>query len=92
MVEPTGVPKEAIREKLATISGVANRQTSATEAWALAFALDGGGTADLRRHIFRAAVDNHWPLLELVRESVSLEEVFRNLTTRDDDRPEEARP
>ncbi|MEO5769689.1 MAG: ATP-binding cassette domain-containing protein [Polyangia bacterium] len=92
VVESNGVPKEAIREKLATISGVANCQTIATEAGALAFALDGGGTADLRRHIFRAAVDNHWPLLELVRESVSLEEVFRNLTTRDDDRPEEARP
>jgi ABC-2 type transport system ATP-binding protein len=91
VVESNGVPKDAIREKLATISGVASCQTIATEAGAHAFALDGGGTADLRRHIFRAAVDNHWPLLELVRESVSLEEVFRNLTTRDDDRPEEAR-
>jgi hypothetical protein len=37
----------------------------------------------LRRSLFRAAVDNHWPLLELVRESVSLEDVFRHLTTND---------
>ena len=49
----------------------------------MGFVLDGGGNADLRRSLFRAAVDNHWPLLELVRESVSLEDVFRHLTTND---------
>ena len=37
--------------------------------------------SDLRKPIFRAAVDNRWTLLELVRESASLEDVFRNLTT-----------
>ena len=34
--------------------------------------------------LFKAAVDNKWTLLELVRESVSLEDVFRNLTTGDE--------
>ena len=38
-------------------------------------------TEDLRKALFRAAVDNRWTLLELVRESASLEDVFRNLTT-----------
>ena len=36
---------------------------------------------DLRKPLFRTAVDNRWTLLELVRESASLEDVFRNLTT-----------
>jgi len=39
------------------------------------------GSADLRKPIFRAAVDNRWTLLELAREAASLEDVFRNLTT-----------
>ena len=46
-----------------------------------AFALDAAATADLRKPIFRTAVDNRWTLLELLRESASLEDVFRNLTT-----------
>ncbi len=91
VVESNGVAQDLMRDKLATLSGVARCEKIATEAGAHAFALDGGGSTDLRREIFRAAVDNKWPLLELVRESVSLEEVFRHLTTRDDARPEEAR-
>jgi len=38
--------------------------------------------------LFKAAVDNKWSLLELVRESVSLEAVFRNLTTGDEPKSE----
>jgi ABC-2 type transport system ATP-binding protein len=91
VVEANGVPQDAIRDKLAGLGGVARCERVATEAGAHAFALDSGTGADLRRAIFRAAVDNHWPLLELVRESVSLEDVFRHLTTRDDARPEETR-
>jgi ABC-2 type transport system ATP-binding protein len=90
VVESNGVAQDAIRSKLAGLLGVARCEKIAAEAGAHAFALDAGSATDLRREIFRAAVDNHWPLLELVRESVSLEEVFRNLTTRDDARPQEA--
>jgi len=46
-----------------------------------AFAIDATTTDDLRKSLFRAAVDNKWTLLELVRESASLEDVFRKLTT-----------
>ena len=91
LVESNGVSQDAIRDKLATIHGVARCERLATEAGAHAFALDAGTTDDLRRSIFRAAVDNHWPLLELVRESVSLEDVFRHLTTSDETKSEEAR-
>ncbi len=91
VVEANGTAQDTVRAKLAGITGVARCEKIATETGAHAFALDAGTSSDLRREIFRAAVDNHWPLLELVRESVSLEDVFRNLTTRDDARPEEAR-
>ena len=39
---------------------------------------------DLRKVLFRAAVENKWTLLELHREAASLETVFRNLTTREE--------
>ncbi len=37
-------------------------------------------TMDIRETIFRIAVENHWVLYELYRESLSLEEVFQHLT------------
>ena len=100
VVETNGTAQQAIREKLAGVEGVAHCDAVASEAGAMSFVLDSNGTTDLRRSLFRAAVDNRWPLLELVRESVSLEDVFRNLTTRDvakdagasAPRREEARP
>lgn len=38
------------------------------------------GSSDHRREFFRMAVDNKWDLLELRREAVQLDEVFRQLT------------
>ncbi len=38
------------------------------------------GSGDQRREFFRMAVENKWDLLELRREAVQLEEVFRQLT------------
>ncbi|HVR60416.1 MAG TPA: ATP-binding cassette domain-containing protein [Polyangia bacterium] len=81
VVEANGVSKDAIRDRLASLSGVARCEPVSGEQGALAFAIDGAASEDLRRMIFRAAVDNKWPLLELARESASLEDVFRNLTT-----------
>jgi hypothetical protein len=46
--------------------------------------LDAAGDEDLRKTLFRAAVDNKWTLLELHREAASLETVFRNLTTHEE--------
>ncbi|HEX3697282.1 MAG TPA: ATP-binding cassette domain-containing protein [Polyangia bacterium] len=81
VVESNGVSKDAIRDRLASLGGVSRCETVSGEAGAHAFAIDGAASDDLRKAIFRAAVDNKWPLLELVRESASLEDVFRNLTT-----------
>jgi ABC-2 type transport system ATP-binding protein len=81
VVESNGVPKDAIRDRLASLAGVTRCEAIAAEDGSHAFALDAGGASDLRKPIFRAAVDNRWTLLELGRESASLEDVFRNLTT-----------
>jgi len=87
VVESNGVPKEAIRDRLASLSGVARCEMVGGEAGSHAFAIDAAAAADLRKPIFRAAVDNRWTLLELLRESASLEDVFRNLTTREESKP-----
>jgi ABC-2 type transport system ATP-binding protein len=86
LVEQAGAAQEVIRDKLASIAGVARCERGPAEEGAHSFVLDASTAEDLRRTIFRAMVDNRWPLLELVRESVSLEDVFRNLTTKDDAR------
>jgi ABC-2 type transport system ATP-binding protein len=81
VVEANGVPGEAIRDRLKSLAGVARCEALAGEDGAHAFAIDAAAANDLRKPIFRAAVDNRWTLLELARESASLEDVFRNLTT-----------
>jgi ABC-2 type transport system ATP-binding protein len=81
MVETNGATQDAIKAKLAGIKGVTRCDTTAGEDGALAFTLDAAGDEDLRKVLFRAAVDNKWTLLELHREAASLETVFRNLTT-----------
>jgi ABC-2 type transport system ATP-binding protein len=43
-----------------------------------------GGDKDLRRELFQLAVDKGWVLLELRRDVVQLEEVFRDLTVKAD--------
>ena len=81
VVESNGVGKEAIRDRLASLAGVARCTLLGAEEGSHAFAIDASAASDLRKPIFRAAVDNRWTLLELARESASLEDVFRNLTT-----------
>ena len=45
------------------------------------FTLESAQGIDLRESVFRLAVENHWVILELRKEQVSLEDVFRQLTT-----------
>jgi ABC-2 type transport system ATP-binding protein len=45
------------------------------------FVLESAQGMDLREDIFHLAVENHWVILELRKEQVSLEDVFRQLTT-----------
>jgi ABC-2 type transport system ATP-binding protein len=81
VVEANGSPQETIKARLISVPGVLRCEKLATEDGALAFAIDGSSGEDLRKVLFRTAVDNRWTLLELVREAASLEDVFRTLTT-----------
>jgi ABC-2 type transport system ATP-binding protein len=81
VVESSGSPPDTIKARLVSVPGVLRCEKIATEDGALAFAIDGASGEDLRRVLFRTAVDNRWPLLELVRDAASLEDVFRTLTT-----------
>ena len=81
VVDGSGLALPAIKEKLVTLKGVSTCKPIAGEDGTLTFAIDGAASADLRKPLFQMAVDNKWALLELVRESASLEDVFRNLTT-----------
>jgi ABC-2 type transport system ATP-binding protein len=81
IVEKNGAAPESIRDRLAALAGVARCETVAGEDNAVSLTIDAAANDDLRKSIFRAAVDNQWTLLELARESASLEDVFRHLTT-----------
>jgi ABC-2 type transport system ATP-binding protein len=81
VVESVGAAPEAVKDKVVALSGVTQCQKIAGEDGAHTFAIDGVATNDLRKSLFRVAVDNKWPLLELTRQAASLEDVFRNLTT-----------
>ena len=83
VIEQNGTPKAAIAEKLGQLTGVARCAEVDGESGTFGFAVDGAGADDLRKPLFRAAVDNGWSLLELQRQGASLEDVFRKLT-RDD--------
>lgn len=84
VLEANGVPRDAIRERLAKVGGVSRCEVTTGDGGEHAFKIDAATAEDLRKPLFRAAVDNQWTLLELVREQASLEDVFRHLTTRDD--------
>jgi len=78
-----GAPAEAVRQKIGAISGVARCEARPGGNGATELIVDASGSEDLRRPLFRAAVDNGWTMLELARKSASLEDVFRKLTTED---------
>jgi ABC-2 type transport system ATP-binding protein len=86
VIEANGAAAEAVKDKVAGVTGVAQCQKVAGEEGAHTFAIDGDAKIDLRKLLYRAAVDNKWTLLELTRQAASLEDVFRNLTTGEETR------
>jgi ABC-2 type transport system ATP-binding protein len=72
-----------VRDKLEAMAGVRSVSQDPSESDTLQFTVTTDGARDLRRELFRAAVDNGWPLLELDRREASLEEVFARLTKSD---------
>ncbi len=69
------------RQKLDAIVGVHRVTETDGEDAAATFIVASKGEQDLRREIFGCARDNQWVLLELHRQTASLEDVFRRLTT-----------
>jgi ABC-2 type transport system ATP-binding protein len=69
-----------VRAKLEELAGVRSVAQESSESGTLQFTITSDGSKDLRRELYRASVDNGWPLLELDRREASLEEVFARLT------------
>ena len=86
VIEANGANADAVKAKVAGLSGVALCQKVTGEDGAYSFAIDGDAKSDLRKLLYHAAVDNKWTLLELIRQAASLEDVFRNLTTGEETR------
>lgn len=63
-------------EKLKAISGVKQVETNGKDRWRISTI----GKNDIREALFRLAVEQNAPLLELHRDELSIEDVFRQLT------------
>lgn len=75
-------PSADVRTKLTNLEDVEKVEQIATNGDDLKkFTLECAKGVDLREKVFRLAVENNWVLLEMRKEQVSLEEVFRQLTT-----------
>jgi len=71
---------EEARQKLDTIVGVHRVTEAEGEPDAASFIVASQGEQDLRREIFTCVRDSGWVMLELNRQTASLEDVFRKLT------------
>jgi len=81
----TGSPprKADVESALAKIKGVARVTELPTDDRAHSFELSSEQEIDLRPELFRLIVDKGWVILELQRDTQTLEDVFRNLTVGD---------
>ncbi len=69
-------PPAAARDALRTILGVLDVRDVLTSDGTAAFAVEAARDRDVRGEIFQLATDRRWPLLELRRVGMTLEEVF----------------
>lgn len=80
-------PKRAeVEEALSKVEGVKKCGELPTDERAHAFELVSEEDVDLRPEVFKLIVDKGWVLLELHRDSQTLEDVFRSLTIGDERR------
>ncbi|MGH7279932.1 MAG: ATP-binding cassette domain-containing protein, partial [Polyangiaceae bacterium] len=74
-------PKESeVRDAVSKVSGVRRVIELPTDERAHAYHLTSDDDADLRPDLFRLIADKGWVLLELHRDTQTLEDVFRDLT------------
>jgi ABC-2 type transport system ATP-binding protein len=75
-----------VQSALRAVAGVRSVGEMPTDEKAHAFELAGDQDGDLRSDLFRLVVSKGWTLLELRRDSQTLEDVFRDLTKGDERR------
>jgi ABC-2 type transport system ATP-binding protein len=80
LFDAQGLDETVVQDKLGQIPGVVAVAPAPSESGTVEVRLTTSSGQDIRREIFRAAVENQWPLLELDRREASLEEVFGRLT------------
>ena len=81
------LPKRAeVESALGRVDGVKKLSELPTDERAHAFELVGEADHDLRPEVFQLMVEKGWVLLELHRDSQTLEDVFRSLTIGDERR------
>jgi ABC-2 type transport system ATP-binding protein len=73
-----------VQSALRALAGVRSVRELPTDEKAHAFELAGDQGGDLRSDLFRLVVAKGWTLLELRRDSQTLEDVFRDLTKGDE--------
>jgi ABC-2 type transport system ATP-binding protein len=77
-------PAQEIEEKIRSLENVKDVTLSGSDGEGRArFEVISTGTTDLPEKLFRLVVDNGWSLSELRQETVSLEDVFQQLTVRE---------
>ena len=86
-------PRQAeVEAALRGLRGVKKVAELPTDERAHAYAIDGEDHADIRADIFRLVADKGWVLLELHRDTQTLEDVFRQLTIGDERRNRQIGP
>src|SRR4051794_1756359 len=87
------LPKQAdVENALRGLRGVKKVAELPTDERAHAYAIDGDDGQDIRADIFRLIADKGWVLLELHRDTQTLEDVFRQLTIGDERRNRQLGP
>jgi ABC-2 type transport system ATP-binding protein len=76
-------PREAVREKLLTVSGVLSVQAENAGANQTIYTVECKLNSDLRQELAKIIVAQGWGLIELRGVAMSLEDVFINLTTQE---------
>jgi ABC-2 type transport system ATP-binding protein len=74
-------PGEAAERELAGLPGVDRAVIQRAEDNRVTLVLESSGDGDVREAVFHLAVKQNWPILQMTQETISLEEVFRQLTT-----------
>jgi ABC-2 type transport system ATP-binding protein len=76
-------PGDGVESALGAIPGITGVSRQGTDGDYTRFILQAGNSGEAAEAVFRAAVENGWTLNELRRETLSLEDIFLKLTTRE---------